>query len=841
MTKHNTLPVWLKIALRELRGGLKGFRIFMACLILGVMAIATVGSLTNAIKQGITNESQSMLGGDVEIRMFRSDITAEQKTWISQGATVSSSARMRTMARTETGASTLVELRAVDTLYPLYGSLETDPMLPIKELTAQKNGRYGVAVEAALAERLGLKVGDDLKVGSLNLDLRAIISKEPDKANLGFQLGPSIMVSHEALQASGLLSEGTLIDRFYKVQLPKETNALTWMRSLENAFPDARIGVRSHHNAAPGLRRFIERMSMFLTLVGLTALVVGGVGVGNAVKGYMNKKIKTIATLKILGASGETIFLVYFSQIILLALVSIIIGITLGAFMPDILMLLLPDSVPIDSSVFDLKSLWLAAIYGLFVTVAFTAWPLGLARDLPAVRLFRDLVSTDKRKPQTIYKVMTYTAIILIILLAIGLADNLSLASGFVGGALASLVLLRGTGRLIEKVAAKYPRPKNALRRLALANIHRPGSSTGAVVLSLGLGLTLFVGLSLIEGNLEQELESQVPKKAPAFFFLDIQANDIDAFKTVALSVDGTTDLRAVPSLRGRVTAINGTNPEELTIAQNVRWVARGDRGLSYSSTVPEDSPLVEGDWWPENYTGQPEISLGLEAAEGMGVKIGDTITMNVMGREITARIRNLRAINWGTLNFNFVIMFDPYTLKAAPHTYMATIRASEAAEEKAYGLLTKNFPTVTVIRTKEIIEKGSVLLEQIGVAIRATGLIAIIAGIFVLSGAIAAGFKERVYDAVIMKIVGAVKRQILNAYILEYLIIGSITAGIALILGGAVGFVVIKYVMDMPFTLLPSTMIYTVIASLGITLIFGLLSSIKALGVRPNAVLRNE
>jgi len=836
------IPVVWRIAYRELRGGLKGFRIFMACLILGVMAIAAVGSLTRGIEEGMALEGQSMLGGDVEVRAIRTDLTKEQRAWLEGQGTVSHSARLRTMAHTENGGSSLVELRAIDALYPLYGDFATSSGLTSGALTEMSSGYYGTAIESALAGRLKVKIGDLIKVGTIEVELRGLIENEPDKANLGFQLGPSVMISHEALDASGLVTIGSLLDRYYKLALPAETNVSEWKNTMGRRYPDARFGIRTRDNAAPGLRRFIERMSMFLTLVGLTALVVGGVGVGNAVKGYMDRKTKTIATLKILGATGQRIFQIYFIQVMLIGTLSVLIGVVGGAMLPDLLVLMLPDSLPINpaSNIYP-ESLLLAAVYGFLITVAFTTWPLGRARDLPPVRLFRALVAPEKSKPRRAYVALVYWAAFMVVLLAVGLADNISLASGFVAGALISLIMLRGTGRMIEKVAAKLPRPKHALRRLALANIHRPGTATGAVVISLGLGLTLFAGLALVEGNLERELNNQVPQKAPAFFFLDIQSTEIGSFTDTVNSIDGTEDLRAVPSLRGRVTAVNGVEADKVAANSNVRWVLRGDRGLSYSAEAPEDSPIIEGTWWPEGYTGPPEISLDREAAEGIGLKIGDTMTMNIMGREITASIRSFREINWGTMDFNFVIMFDPYTLQAAPHTFMATLRAAGDAETLAYNTLTRDFPTVTAIRTKEIIEKGSVMLEQIGVAIRATGLVAIIAGIFVLTGAIAAGFKERVYDAVIMKVVGAVKSQILRAYLLEYLVIGTITAVIALILGGIAGYVVVAELMEMTFTLLPAVMISTVVASLLVTIVFGLLSSVKALSIRPNEVLRSE
>ena len=840
---HNIkLPVSLRFALRELRAGVKGFRIFMACLILGVTAIAAVGSLTQAIEEGLRTEGQAILGGDVEVRMFRSDISDEQRTWLAGQGTLSKSTRMRTMARSEAGESTLVELRSIDTLYPLYGEFLTSPALPHEALFTKQNGVWGTAIETALASRLDVGVGDTLSIGTRKITIRALIEKEPDKANLGFQLGPSIMVYNEAMVEAGLKATGSLIDHYYKLKMPKSLDIEAWRKSVEERYPNERWSLRDSSGAAPGLRRFIGRMSMFLTLVGLTALMVGGVGVSNAVKGYMDRKAKTIATFKILGASGNSIFLIYFMQVVLLGMVAIAIGLFAGAMLPDVLMLFLPDSLPVspEQGLYP-KALILAALYGLLITIAFTTWPLGKARDLPAVRLFRALVAPDKQKPRAIYQVVVYGAALAVVALAIGLADNIALASGFIAGAMISLLLLRATSDLIEKIASKLPRPKHALRRLALANIHRPGSATGAVVISLGLGLTLFAGLALIEGNMARELNNQVPDRAPAFFFLDVQKSQHDAFKKAALAIEGVDEFNSVASLRGRVTHVNGTPVDELKVDPAFNWVIRGDRGLSYSTNVPEKSPVIKGDWWPEGYDGPPEVSIGDEAATGLGIEIGDTMTLTILGREITARVRSTREINWGGMGFNFVIMLDPNIMKSAPHSFMANIRATGEAEARAYNTLTKAFPSVTAIRVKEVIDKVNSMLVQIGVAVRATSLVAIIAGVFVLAGAIAAGFQQRVYDAVILKVIGAVRGQILRAYLLEYIVLGLITAVIALALGALAGYLVVAQVMEMKFTLLPMVMIITTFASLGVTITFGLMSSLKALGVRPNQVLREE
>ena len=843
ITRDANTPIAVKLALRELRAGLSGFKVFMACLILGVTAIAAIGSLTRAIQEGLEREGQSILGGDIEVNIYQRESTPESVQWFQEQGEMSSSARLRTMARVDgVPSSTLVELRAVDDLYPLYGSFDTTPTLDNGTLFSANDGVWGVAIDPLLADKMKVAVGDTLVFGRIKADVRAFIDREPDKANMGFQLGPTVMIGRDALAETGLVTTGSLVNFYYKIKLPAGADVNAVREQMKEVFPDENWRVRDRGTSAPGLRRFIEQMGMFLTLVGISALVVGGVGVGNAVRGYMDRKTRTIATLKILGADGNTVFATYFIQILLIGSIAIAVGLLAGAFLPGILAQFLPDTLPVkpEGGVYPM-ALLLAAIYGLMITIAFAVWPLGKARDLPAVRLFRAIVAPEGRWPRLIYTATIFGAATIVVLLAVGMSDNRMLAGGFMIGAGAALGLLRFTSWMIEKVAAAAPRPKNALVRMAVANLHRPGAATGAVVISLGLGLTLFAGLALIEGNLGKRLSEQVPSEAPAFFMLDIQPYQVDEFEATASGIDGVQDVVTIPNLRGRVTHLNGVAASDVEVSQEVRWVLRGDRGLSYMQNLNKGSTLVEGDWWPADYAGDPEVSMGKEVADGLGLSVGDTVTINVLGRDITARIRSLRTIDWGTFGFNFVILFDPNTLAQAPHTFMATLKASGEAEQVAHSTITNKYPNITAVRMKEVLSSVNTMIAQIGTAVRATSLVAIIAGILVLAGAIAAGFQQRVYESVILKVVGAVRSQILRAYLLEYALIGVVTAAIALGLGTLTGWIVVELVMEMEFAFLPMPMIITVAISLFVTVLFGLSSSFRALSIKPNAVLRSE
>jgi len=841
LSRHTAIPTSLRLALREMRDGLKGFRIFLACLILGVTAIAAVGSLTASLVAGMKAEGRKLLAADVEIRLEQARLTDEQRAWIDERGKISPSLQLRTNAfAIESGERTLVEMRAVGPAYPFYGELRVTPAAPREALLARRDGQWGVLLDPTLGDRLDIDVGDPLKLGTTVFELRGFLEKEPDRANYGFQLGPTAMIAWAAVEETGLTESGSLTDFYYKIRLPDGVDAQGWSEALAAAFPDADWRIRTHENSAQGVRRFVQRMGTFLTLVGLTALVVGGVGVGNAVRAYLDRKTDTIATLKILGAEGSGVFRIYMLQILLLTAIAVIIGLFLGGGLPILLNRLLEGALPVPPRTgFYPAPLVLAGLYGVLITLAFTVWPLGRARDIPAARLFRNIVSRENKAPRRIYWLIVLASGLAVATLAVTLSEREELAAGFAVAAVLSLGILRTGGWAVERMAASLPRPRIPGLRLAIANLHRPGAATGPVVVSLGLGLTLFAALALVEGNLRGEVNRQIPDRAPAFFFPDIQPWQHADFVRIAESLEGVSNLRTVPYMRGTVTHVDGVPAAEVEAKPGSGWVLRGDRGISYSKDFPEGNELVKGEWWPADYEGPPLVSMAAEEARGLGLDIGDTITVSVLGRQITAAIDSLRRVEWGTININFVIMLDPFTLSRAPHTYMATLEAAGDAEARAYRTLTDEFPNVTAVRIKEVLTSINALLGQIGTAVRATAIITILAGVLVLAGAMAAGHRHRVYDSVVLKVLGAVRRDVLGAYLMEYALLGVLTGLVALVLGGLGGWYVVEEVMGIDFRLMSGAMLLTVAASVAVTVVFGLLSTWRALGVPTATILR--
>lgn len=842
------LKLALRFSLREMRGGLSGFIIFIICIALGVAAIGGVNSVARSITAGVSEEGQALLGGDIRFELNQRQATPEEKAFLEGLGTLAVSADMRSMARLEDGSDqALVEAKAVDSAYPLYGELVTEPALPHDELFGERDGVYGAAAPDLLFERLGVQVGQRILLGTTTIELRAMLVTEPDAASDGFGFAPRLLLSLDGLNASGLVQPGSLVEHAYKIRLdgnPTEAELGEIRDRAGSEFPQAGWSIRTRLNAAPALSANIERFSQFLTLVGLTALVVGGVGVANAVRAYLDGKRSVIATFKSLGASGSFVFTVYLIQILIIAGIGIVIGLALGSLMPFAAQAALASVIPIPAQVgFYPSALALAALFGVLVALAFALLPLGRARDIPATALFREMGFEAGALPRKIYVISTAAIAIALAALAIWFSSDQRIATTFVGGVIFSFIVLRSVGRLVQWLAKKSPRVRSVALRLAIGNIHRPGALTPSVVLSLGLGLTLLATLALIDGNLRRQISGSLPERAPNFFFVDIQSTEADQFASFIAAEAPEGKLVRVPMLRGRIVELNGIDVQKVQVPPEGAWVLRGDRGITYAKNIPESSTLSAGEWWPEDYSGEPLVSFSAQEAGEIGLEIGDTVTVNVLGRNITAKIASLRNVQWESMSINFVMVFSPNTFAGAPHSWLATLTTPEATvgdEARVLNAVTRTFPAVTTVRVKDALDVVNRLVGQLGTAIRAAASVALIASILVLSGALAAGNRARIHDAVVLKTLGATRRTLITAFALEYALIGLATAVFALFAGGMAAWYVVSRVMQLPWLFLPEVAAGTVIAALVLTIGFGLAGTWRVLGHKAAPVLRN-
>jgi len=842
VTPHISLA--FRLALRELRGGLKGFYIFLACIALGTAAIAAVNSVSQSITDTIASQGQELLAGDVRFELNNREATPEEMNFLRGLGEVSVSTGLRSMARKPDGSDqALVEVKAVDEAYPLYGTFEAEPNYPLASMLSGEGGTYGAIVAPLLLERLGLQIGDELLLGNIKLSITGTVKTEPDALSEGFGFAPRMLVSRNALQASGLIQTGSLVEHAYKIKLEDHGTMAGIQARATREFPSAGWSIRTSDRAAPSLTENITRFTQFLTLVGLTALIVGGVGVANAVRAFLDAKRTTIATLKCLGAPAAVVVWIYLFQIAIIAAGGILIGLVLGALSPMLAAQFLAQFLPVstDPTLYP-GALLLAALFGMLTTLAFAILPLGHAREVPATALFREQGFEARRLPSWPYVLLAMLFMAALAGLAIFTAYDRFIAVVFVGALIFAFVILRLVAALIAWLARRSPRVSSPALRLAIGNIHRPGALTPSVVLSLGLGLALLVTLTLIDGNLRQQLTGRMNEGAPNFFFVDIQSAEVGAFRDLIHTQSPNGKLVEVPMLRGRIIAFNGQDVTKMNVPAAGRWVLNGDRGITYEESLPENSALVEGQWWGKDYNGEPLVSFSAEEAHELGLKIGDTVTVNVLGRNISAKIANLRRVEWESLSINFVMVFSPNTFRGAPHAWLATLTDPASTETEDAAILksvTNAYPTITSVRVKDAIDIVNQLVGELATAIRAAASVALIASVLVLAGALAAGNRARTHDAVVLKTLGATRAMLIRAFSYEYLILGVATAIFALFAGGVAAWFIVSRIMRLPSSFMPDVAGLTLITALLLTVGIGLIGTWRILGQKAAPVLR--
>ncbi len=844
----------LRLALRDLGGGLSGFRIFLACIALGVAAIVGVGSVSRSLSDGLARESRRILGGDIAFGLMHREPNEAERAFLETRGAVSTVATMRVMARRQEGAAALVEIKAAPAAYPTIGEAVLAPAMPLQEAIALRGGVPGFVAEAALAARLDLRIGDRILIGDAAFEYRAELKSEPDKLAGGVGFGPRVIISVDSLRATGLIQPGSLVRWINRLTLPPDASGQPASEArveevaaqARSALPDAGWEIRTRANVSPQFDKNLQRFTQFLTLVGLTALVVGGVGVANAVHGFVERKRNDLATLKSLGATGGFVFLTSLIEVMLAALIGVVIGLGMGMAIPYGVAAAFGAVIPLpfDPSVYP-GELATGALYGLLTGLVFSLIPLGRAHDISVSALFRDQIAPDSSLPRLRYLAMLAVAALALCGTILWLAADRKLAAIYLGATLALFVALRLVAHAIMGLARRAPHARGAELRLAIANIHRPGALTPAVVLSLGLGLALLVTLTLIDGNVRNQISQALPGKTPSFFFMDIRSSEAGAFDAFMRDHAPEAKLERVPMMRGRVVRLNDLRPEEVKAREDVAWVLEGDRGISYAKTLPEGSELVAGDWWPADHSGPALVSMEAAAAEGLGLKVGDEITLNVLGRNISARIANLRKVNWRSLGINFVFVFSPNTFAGAPHTELATATYPPGGDPARELALLKEvagaFPAVTSVRVKDALDAVADMTAQLAVAIRGASGVALAASILVLGGALAAGRRTRTYEAVILKTLGATRLQLLKAILYEYGILGLATATFGVLAGGLAAFGVVTKVMKIDgFVWFWSSAVTAAGIALIVTLGLGLFGTWRILGQKPAPYLRD-
>lgn len=840
-----TLVLAWRIARRELRGGLAGFRVFLACLALGVGAIAAVGTVRESIRAGLAEQGAVLLGGDARVEFSYRLASDEERAWIESISTaVSEIVDFRSMVVVGEGDAAergLTQVKAVDGAYPLLGEVVLDPPMLMEQALAGSGDLPGAVMDGVLMDRLGLAPGSQFRLGTQAFVVSARLVREPDSATGGFTLGPRTIVATPALASSGLLEPGTLFESAVRMRLPAGADLSALEAEAKRRFEKTGLDWDDRRNGAPGATRFIERLGSFLVLVGLAGLAVGGVGVSAAVRAYLARKVAVIATLKTLGAEARMVFAVYLMQVGVLTALGIVLGLILGAGLPVVFGPLLAERLPLPAD-FRIYTgpLLEAALYGFLTALIFTLWPLARAARVRAAELYREASVAAAGRPDVRLILVTAALLALLLAAAVAFSGVPGLALGTAGGIAGALVLLALAAVAVRALArraaqGRFARGRVALR-LALGAVGGPSADAQAVVLSLGLGLSVLAAVGQIDANLRSAIARDLPEVAPSYFFVDIQPDQIDAFRDRVSLDPAVSKVEAAPMLRGILTRINGRDASEVA---GEHWVLRGDRGVTYADTLPEGTKITAGTFWKPGHAGPPELSFAAEEAAELGLKLGDSITVNVLGRDIEAKITSLREVDFSTAGMGFVMMMSPDALAGAPHSWISTVYAEPQAEAQILRDVAGAMPNVTAIRVRDAIDRVTEAMEAIGAAIRWAAGATLLTGFVVLIGAAAAGEPARVYEAAVLKTLGATRGRILASFALRSALLGAAAGVVAVIAGAAGAFAVSRLVMDTAYVFAPGNAAAIILGGIAATVLAGLAFALRPLAARPAQVLR--
>ena len=844
------LSPFLLIAAKDLRGDLSKFWIFLICLFLGVFAISFIGNFKKAIEVGLEEESAEILGGDITLTLAYRGASEDELIAVREiSKDFSEIISFRTMISSvlkenPNQGHALAQAKGIDYNYPLYGDLVFEPSISIEAALSEKGGIYGLLAEPSLIKQLQLQIGSLVRMGNSTYQLRGKIEHLPDVNSNTFSLGSKIIVSSASLNQTGLIEPGTLYETNYYVKTTKADELENLKSSFMEKFHDRGFRWRDRRNPAPGINSIVNRLSFFLTVLGIAGLIIGGVGVSTAIDSYLGSKRGTMATLKTLGATSSILTKIYLSQVVLLALCGSLLGALTGSliciFLKPVLLMVMP--LPM-SFTFYLSPVIHAITLGLLISLIFSIIPLMKACREKVSDLFRSKSNGRKYGRPTIREFFYVSSLVAaLVFLVLIMAPEKSLALWFIIGTLLSFLILNMMSNLIQKASKKLVtlgKIGNLLPlKLTLASIGNENGENKSVLMSIGIGLIVLATMGQIERNLQVALANDIPTKSPAYFLLDIQTKQKDALINLLQEQKLTTDIKTAPMLRGFITEINGQRVTDTNIEH---WSLRGDRGITYETIPTTAKVITSGKWWPPNYTGLPQISFAQNEGQELGLDLGDTMTVNILGRDLTGTITSFRDVNFATMGINFLMVFDPHSLSSAPHTHIATVYATKEAEPTIINTVTNNFPNVTSIPVRMAINKVKDTLSKLSMTIKWCAVLIIFMGFFVIIGALAASEQHRSFEASVLKTLGAKKIIILLSFGLRSLIVGSVAGIVSLAISSVMAWVVVSYFLKSTFNFHLASGFWVVLIGISVTVVTSAAFAIGPLNSKPARILRTE
>ncbi len=845
MTLLNDIRMAARIAARDMRGGMQSLWLLVAGVFIGAAAVALSGAASQSLIDGARMGALESVGGDLSLRLYHRAPKKGELEAIRREGAISITTELRPMVRPLKSGHTneapvLTELKGVDRSYPLYGTVEIEPRRNLHQTLDLDAGVYGAVADRALFDALDVNLGDRIQIGEAQYQLRGEIIAEPDRAFRAFTLGPRIIVSNESLPASGTIDEGTEVYFYARVKmLPKMStlsDATAALKRIDQAFPQSGWRMVNAHNGVPGVERSLGLAHVLLLFIGLGVMLIGGGGISGAVRAHIAEKMVIIAILKSVGVRPRVVTAAIAIEIMAAASLGAILGVGLGAFGPVAVGSALAEQLPFTLAMTpEAKPLIAAALFGVLTAVLFAWWPLMGVQDMKSQVLLRNRVSQKPVSPSKWGWIGVGLVLALLILLVFWVSPLPTLTVGFLFGALLLSVFYFSLGTGLSRLAKVLAKGKGSFLRLPLSNLYRAGAPTGPVVLALGLTLTLLVALDAIGVSANNHLQKTLPRSAPDLAAFSLKPERMSQFRK-ELTASGILDnQRIMPFLHARIEAIKGVAVRDIKIPGSLNWVVRGDRGVSFASEVPEGEP------WSDSQIKRPGVSMDGEIAKKLGVGLGDTITLNVGGKVRTGEILKFRTVDWTRLELDFPIIGTPVMFENIPYTYAASLKAKPNQKAALEAFIKNRFPEVPLIRVEDVLHSLAKVISAIVAGLEAAALTCGLVALVVLAGSVLQGLRQRTHEAVLFKVLGARRRQLLSQLMVEFLALGCVVAMTALPLGFGVAYGVTRAVDIGGFNIPWVSGVTLAVATICATLLVGFVVTLRAYATKPARILRER
>ncbi|MBO9590337.1 FtsX-like permease family protein [Devosia sp.] len=838
-----------RVGLKEMAGDWARFSLLIICLAVGTALIAGVSSVSSAITRAVDQNAAMLMGGDLEFTRSDRAANASELAILEQAGTLASVVETNLGAESMTGDA-FVDLVAAGPGYPLLGGVGTsdaEAMVSPFNALEERNGMFGALVDPVMLDQLGLAIGDTISIGGTDFEVRGTLTGLPDGPVRGFRLGLSTLLStdgfaHVSDRTSPLPGLGTNFR--YKLLLASGDTEAERTR-LAAELGDAGWEIRSALDGLGPMLRYYELFTGFLMVVGLGSLLIGGVSVWSVMSAYIGERSGVIAVLRSLGASRWRVLVHFLVQVLALGLIGVGIGIAVGVTIGLVVLPAVGEAIGIPlARELDLLAVLVAGAVGLLTAFAFSYLPLVQAQMVSPANLFRSkglgAPRIDWRKFIASPELLPLAvAILLFFWLAVVLTKDLTLVLAFAGSAIGAAVLLQLGSRLALIGLAKLPAARWRPLRQSLRAIIGTTRNSSAVVTAVGLAMVILVVVQVLAINLRNEFLGASVFDAPTLVASDLFPDEMQTLEASVGPEHGIELVTATPMLRGTVMTIAGTPIENLAAnGPEAAFLLSGEIPMTYRSVLPPASRLVEGQWWPADYTGPALVSLHQNLRQGLGVKLGDEVTFEIFGETVTAKVGNFRDYAWQG-GIDFLVAFSPGVLDNYPSTILAAVTAEPGREEEVERFLANEFIDVKFIEIGATLTRITEALSQLSLAVAAVGGIAVLNGLLILIGSLAAGRRQRESDAVLNKVLGAKRSEILVSALIQFLLLAVFAALIAIPSGIFAAWLLTQVLLNVAFAVDPATIGVVVAGLVGMTAILGATTLLRVLSIRPALLLR--